>query len=60
MFDLNLHYIAQTERERRIESDLRRREILQAATVATAHDRPVQVRTGERRQNVGPVRAFGR
>ena len=60
MFDLNLHYVAQAERERRIESDLRRREILQAATATTAHDKPVPVRTGERRHSVGPVRAFGR
>ena len=60
MFDLNLHYVAQAERERRIESDLRRREILQAATATTAHDKPVPVRTGERRNSVGPVRAFGR
>ena len=60
MFDLNLHYIAHAERERRIESDLRRREILQAANATAAHDKPVQLRTGERRHNVGPVRAFGR
>jgi hypothetical protein len=60
MFDLNLHYIAQAERERRIESDLRRREILQAANATTGNDKPVPVRTGERRHTVGPVRAFGR
>jgi hypothetical protein len=60
MFDLNLHYIAQAERERRIESDLRRREILQAANATMAPDKPVPVHTSERRQTVGPVRAFGR
>ncbi|HEV8401858.1 MAG TPA: hypothetical protein VGQ31_02350 [Candidatus Limnocylindrales bacterium] len=60
MFDLNLHYVAQAERERRIETDLRRRAILEAATAATAHDKPAQVRPTERRQGLGPVRAFGR
>jgi hypothetical protein len=60
MFDLNLQYIAQADRERQIEADLRRREILQAANASTARDKPAQMRTSERRQNVGPVRAFGR
>jgi hypothetical protein len=60
MFDLNLHYVAQADRERQIEADLRRREILQAATATTTHDKPAQMRTNERRQNIGPVRAFGR
>ena len=60
MFDLNLQYIAQADRERRIETDLRRREMLQAATGTVATDKSSQVRTAERRQGVGPVRAFGR
>ena len=60
MFDLNLNSVAQAERERRIESVILRREILQAANASAAHDKPVPVRTGERRHTVGPVRAFGR
>ena len=60
MFDLNLHYIAQAERERRVESDLRRRELLQSSSTTIAHDKPAHARTADRRQGVGPVRAFGR
>jgi hypothetical protein len=60
MFDLNLQYVAQAERERRIESDLRRRDILRAASATTADGKPIRQWTGERRQPVGPVRAFGR
>ena len=60
MFDLNLQYINQAEREGRIEADLRRRRILQAVEATASSDKPGRARTTERRQSVGPVRAFGR
>lgn len=60
MFDLNLQYVAQAERERRIESDLRRRDFLRAASATPTDGKPIRQWTGERCQPVGPVRAFGR
>ena len=62
MFDLNLQYINQADREQRIDAGLRRRQLLQPADDAAARDRRVSTvtPTPAPRRTVGPVRAFGR
>ncbi len=61
MFDLNLQYINQADREQRIEAGLRRRQLQQVVDDAAARDRRSAVApTPAPRRTVGPVRAFGR
>lgn len=62
MFDLNLQYINQADREQRIEAGLRRRQLQQVVDDAAARDRRVSAvaPTPAPRRTVGPVRAFGR
>ena len=62
MFDLNLQYINQADREQRIEAGLRRRQLQQVVDDAAARDRRVSAvaPTPSPRLNVGPVRALGR
>ncbi len=60
MFDLNLLYVHQADREQRVEADLRRRQILPVLDEAVAPGtRAVAPSRGERR-TTSPVRATGR
>jgi hypothetical protein len=61
MFDLNLQYVHLADRERRIEADLRRRQILKAMDEAVAPETPLHASTRDPRRTVRrPVRATGR
>ena len=60
MFDLNVLYVHQADREHRIESDLRRRQALQVLDDAVVREASASAATADRRQGFGPVRATGR
>ena len=60
MFDLNVLYVHQADREQRIESDLRRRQVLQTLDDAASSIGPPPRPSADRRQGFGPVRLAGR
>jgi hypothetical protein len=60
MFDLNVLYVHQADREHRIESDLRRRQALEVLDDAVVREASPSTAKADRRQGVGPVRATGR
>jgi hypothetical protein len=60
MFDLNVLYVHQADREHRIESDLRRRQALEVLDDAVVREASPSAAKADRRQGFGPVRATGR